>query len=167
MKMFLSKGIYIIMCNFLFVVIGNSQVISDSIAFASHSLSREKGLFEKEEVFDITLSGNMWELLNDRSKMSRYHPMLLSYKKQDGSSISLETEIKTRGHFRKLKENCIYPPLLIHFFKTESIQSSIFKEQDKLKLVMPCQGDEYVIHEWLVYKLYNLVTPKSFKENLV
>lgn len=32
---------------------------------------------------------------------------------------------------------------------------------------MPCQGDQYVIHEWLVYKLYNLVTAKSFKARLV
>ena len=32
---------------------------------------------------------------------------------------------------------------------------------------MPCRGDVYVIHEWLVYKLYNLVTPLSFRSRLV
>ena len=32
---------------------------------------------------------------------------------------------------------------------------------------MPCTGDEYVIREWLVYKIYNLITPKSFRARLV
>jgi hypothetical protein len=63
--------------------------------------------------------------------------------------------------------NCTYPPLLLQFTKNETLSSSIFKEQDKLKLVMPCVGDDYVIKEWLVYKIYNLVTPKSFKARLV
>jgi hypothetical protein len=32
---------------------------------------------------------------------------------------------------------------------------------------MPCQGDEYVVREWMVYKLYELITAKSFKARLV
>lgn len=167
MNNFLLKGIYVIAVNFLFPFTGISQTIADTTASPVLAPSLQKGLFETGEVFEITLSGNTRELLNDRGKISQFHPMLLSYKKQGSSDVLLETEIRTRGHFRKIKENCIYPPLLIHFSKTESLKSSIFKEQDKIKLVMPCQGDEYVIHEWLVYKLYNLVTPKSFRTQLV
>jgi hypothetical protein len=36
-----------------------------------------------------------------------------------------------------------------------------------MKLVMPCRGDEYVVREWMVYRLYNLVTPKSLRARLV
>lgn len=36
-----------------------------------------------------------------------------------------------------------------------------------MKLVVPCKEDSYVVREWLVYKLYNLVTPKSFRTRLV
>ncbi|MFI5153558.1 MAG: hypothetical protein ACHQET_09510 [Chitinophagales bacterium] len=130
--------------------------------------SQAKGLFASDEVFEITISGNIRELLNDRDKVSQFHhPMKLSYKEEDSSQVSLETEIRTRGHFRKMKEHCVYPPLLIHFLNRDQLKSSIFSEQDSLKLVMPCQGDEYVIHEWLVYKIYNLVTPKSFKARLI
>ena len=32
---------------------------------------------------------------------------------------------------------------------------------------MPCKGEEYLIREWLAYKIYNLVTPKSFRARLV
>ena len=31
----------------------------------------------------------------------------------------------------------------------------------------PCQGDKYIIHEYLVYKLYNLFSPQSFKVQLL
>jgi len=126
-----------------------------------------KNLFESDDVIQITLSGNIRELLNDRGETPQYHPIQLICKNEDSSETTIETEIKTRGHFRKLRENCIYPPLLIHFKKTGSYTSSIFKEQDKMKLVMTCRDDEYVVREYLVYKLYNLVTPKSFRARLV
>ena len=130
--------------------------------------TREKSLFESDDVFEIKISGNIKELLSDRDKVSHFHhPMTLSYKKEDSSQVSLETEIRTRGHFRKMREHCGYPPLLIHFLKKDQLKATLFSEQDSLKLTMPCEGDEYVVHEWLVYKIYNLVTPKSFRARLV
>ena len=59
------------------------------------------------------------------------------------------------------------PPLLLNFPKSEKNKNTVFAKQNKLKLVVPCQGDEYVIREWLVYKLYNIITDKSFKAKLV
>jgi hypothetical protein len=89
------------------------------------------------------------------------------YKDADGKEISLPLEGKTRGHFRKLKENCIYPPISLQFKKGDLHQASVFKDQVKMKLVMPCMSDEFLVREWLVYKLYNLVTPESFKARLI
>lgn len=130
-------------------------------------LTIAKGLFETDKVLEITLSGNIRALINDRSAIAQLHPITLLYKQEDGSEISISAEAKTRGHFRKLKENCLYPPIAVQFTKGETLASSIFTNQEKLKLVMPCQGDEYVVREWLVYRLYNLITPKSFKARLV
>ncbi|CAN5221128.1 hypothetical protein BH11BAC6_BH11BAC6_03790 [soil metagenome] len=124
-------------------------------------------LFEDDSVLEITLSGNIRELLNDRSDDAKYHDLTIAYIDKDSNEIIIPAEAKTRGHFRRLKENCFYPPLLINFSTSDTLQHSIFKDQHKLKLVMPCQDDEYVIHEWLVYKLYNLVTPQSFRARLV
>jgi hypothetical protein len=102
-------------------------------------------------------------LLNDRGETPTYHPVTLFYKNKDSSEVSIPVKMKTRGHFRKLKENCKYPPLQVNFPKDVDRLSSVFKGQKKLKLVMPCAGDDYVIREWLVYRIYNLVTPKSFR----
>ena len=127
----------------------------------------EKDLFDSDEILSITLNGNIRNLLNDRGETPTYHPITLSYKNKDSSEVNIPVQMKTRGHFRKQKGNCKYPPLLINFPKDVDRLSSVFSGQEKLKLVMPCAGDEYVIREWLVYKIYNLISPKSFRARLV
>ena len=139
----------------------HTQAASASLTSAGVASSLSKGLFESEEVLEITLTGKIRELINDRFENSPYRPIVLRHKTDTGL-IAIPIKVKTRGHFRKLKGNCTYPPLLLNIQKTEALKSPIFREQDKIKLVMPCQGAEFVVREWLVYKLYNLITPKSF-----
>jgi hypothetical protein len=52
-------------------------------------------------------------------------------------------------------------------FPEASPGSSFFPPASSLKLVMPCRGQEFIVHEWLVYQLYNLITPQSFRARLV
>ena len=112
------------------------------------------------------MSGDIRELMKDRGDDPQYHPMTLSY--HDGDDvIAMPVKVKARGHFRKAKENCRMPPLLLNFPKKSVPDNSIFKGQDKIKLVTPCQDDDYVIREYLVYKLYKLINPKSFQAKLV
>ena len=152
-------------CLFLHLFIAAACIVCPPTGKAQ-SLAK-KGLFASEEPFDITLKGKVRDVLKDRSDKSPYRPLLLSFRNEDSSEITIPVEVKTRGHFRKQSGNCNYPPLQIKFPEKESQLSSVFKEQSKLKLVMPCTGDEYTIREWLVYRLYNLITEKSFRARLV
>ncbi len=140
---------------------------TDSLAPVLTGASPEKSLFDTAGILHITLSGALRPLLADRLENQPKYPLFLSYFQDDSSKITLPVEVKTRGHFRRLQGNCTYPPLLIHFPQNDAQQASIFREQRKLKLVMPCAEDKYIIREWLVYRLYNLVTPKSFRARLV
>lgn len=124
-------------------------------------------LFESEDILSISLSGDMRELLKDKSDDPQYYPLQLSYKDNDGSELTVSVQARARGNFRRLKGNCSHTPLLIKFSDDENTSQSVFKGQTELKLVMPCKGEEYVIREWLVYKIYNLITPKSFRARLV
>lgn len=144
-----------------------AQIPADNRNAALNQPPNDKSLFDSDEILHLTLQGDVRNLLKDRADKPQYHPLILTCKEKEGENISLAVNIKTRGHFRKLEENCVYPPLLIRFSKSDTLSISVFRNCDKLKLVMPCRGDEYVIREWLVYKLYNLVTPKSFRARLV
>ena len=155
----LAKSILFVF-SFLVLIITQAQVRADG--------KPNSTLFDKDDILDITLSGSLKELLNDRSSdQSPYRPINVLYMDAQNIEQSLAMEIKTRGHFRKMKENCSYPPLLLHFLPTDPLKASIFNGQDKVKLVMPCQGEEYLVKEWLVYKIYNLFTPLSFSARLV
>jgi len=134
---------------------------------AQTEITNNKGLFDTEEVLEITLSGAMTKLLRDKSEKPVEYPITLSYKKEDNEEIDLPIAARTRGNFRRLLGNCSHLPLRLKFSSSEELSNSIFREQRKMKLVMPCRGQQYVIHEYLVYKLYNLVTPKGFRVRLV
>ncbi|MDX2071827.1 MAG: hypothetical protein SFV55_25565 [Haliscomenobacter sp.] len=125
------------------------------------------GLFDNENPLKMTLSGTLPPFSEDPSKTPRKYLQVLSYQNANGNKMEIPIEVKTRGHFRRLLGHCSYPPLQLIFPKNEVQQTSIFKDQSKTKLVMPCRGDEYVIREWLVYKLYNLISPYSFRVRLV
>ncbi len=125
------------------------------------------GVFDSEDVLHIRLSGGIRELMKDRSDNMQYHNLTLSYKGSDSSVISIPIKVKTRGHFRRTQGNCTYPPLMLNFLKDSTPENSLFSHQDKMKLVTPCNGDKYVVREYLVYKLYNLISPKSFRARLV
>lgn len=137
------------------------------LAEKERSTAEAEGLFGSDNILHLKLSGKLNELYNDRKENMAYHPLLLQYQSKDSSLHSIHIKAKARGNFRRLRENCKLPPLLLNFPKAEKMTHTPFEKQNKLKLVMPCQGDEYVIREWLVYKLYNLLTEKSFKARLV
>jgi len=129
-----------------------------------HQQSR---FFDSDEMLHFKLVGKLNDLFNDRNKNIAYHPLLLQYARKDSSLVSIQLKARTRGHFRRLKENCKMPPLLLNFPNSEQVKNSVFGKQNKLKLVVPCQGDEYVIREWLVYKVYNIISGMSFRAKLV
>ena len=132
----------------------------------SSAMGQSPNLFDSEEVIELTLRGDLKTAFKDRGDDPQYHPATLYYQ-ADQNAINIPIKIKTRGHFRKMSSNCKYPPILLNFAKSSTPENSVFYSQDKMKLVTPCRGDRYVIHEYLVYKLYNLITPKSFKARLV
>lgn len=133
----------------------------------SKSQSLQSGIFDSEEVLHIRLSGNIRELVKDKGDDMQYHPFTLSYETGDSSRVSIPIQVKTRGNFRRTQGNCTYPPLMFDFSKDNPPRNSLFDRQLKMKLVTPCRGDKYVVREYLVYKLSNLITPKSFRSRLV
>lgn len=130
------------------------------------AIAQPNNLFEEEELIEITLSGSISELMKDRGDDPQYHSLTLAYKGSSNDNKQIPVKVKTRGHFRKLKSNCTYPPLLLNF-SSEGAENTLFDKQDKLKLVTACRDDKYVIREYLVYKLYNVITPRSFRARLV
>jgi hypothetical protein len=123
-------------------------------------------LFKSEEVINIELRSDFSAIQNDRTGIAEYHPGELVYHTSDGETKTFSVKIMIRGHFRRDTAHCNFPPLFVNFKKNE-VKNTLFDNQDKLKLVTPCQYEKDVINEYLIYKMYNQVTDLSMKARLV
>lgn len=153
-----------ILC-FLAIFIGTVSTgqIKDSIPSLS---CNEYTLFESDELLEICLKGDIRKLFKDRGENAVYHPFQFTFG-TEGISQSVDIRVKTRGNFRKKKENCTTPPLLLNLDSIPYLTDSLFEGQNKLKLVTSCIKEKYIIREYLVYKIYQLVSEKSFRVRLV
>ena len=147
----------------IFISTQSTGQIKDSISSIS---CNEYTLFENDELLNICLKGDIRKLFKDRSEKTIYHPFHFTFT-NEGYSQTLKIKVKTRGHFRKLRENCTTPPLLLNFDNLPNSEKILFHKQNKLKLVTACRDEKYVLREYLVYKIYQLLSPKSFRVRLV
>jgi hypothetical protein len=128
--------------------------------------SRPDSLFQSDQVIMMELRADFAALQNDRDKIPVYRDAVLIYYTPAGDTTTLNVRVMVRGNFRRDPANCNFPPLFVNFRKKD-VENTLFDNQDKLKLVTPCHAEEDIIEEYLVYKLYNLVTDLSLKVRLV
>jgi hypothetical protein len=125
-----------------------------------------KSLFNADEVVSLTLVADLSSLLKNRSSQTPVsYKAAFSYVDGTRNSLELPVKVMVRGNFRRDAKNCRFPPLLLDFPKTKTVNTP-FARHAKLKLVTHCQTEEYVVREYLVYKLYNLLTDFSFRARL-
>lgn len=125
---------------------------------------KPKGLFASESVVEFTLTAPLQKILKDRGQVTSTHLGQLRY--ADGQETRLlPVKLTVRGNFRKSRANCTFPPLYVDVPKGQ-VKKTLFAKQNKIKLVTHCTNEEYVVREYLVYKMYNLLTEASFRARL-
>ncbi len=123
-------------------------------------------LFRSDEIIKMELRSDFSAIQKDREENPVYHSSELIYYNASNEPVKLSVKVMVRGNFRLKPTNCNFPPLLVNF-RGNDVKNTIFEDQDKLKLVTPCQDEEDLIDEYTIYKLYNQVTDLSFKVRLV
>jgi len=129
------------------------------------TLQENSGLFDSNDLLLISLRFDIKNYLRKRSDED-YLDAILTYYTNDKDSINKEIKVRARGVFRRTY--CNFPPLLLNFKMKDSIEGEFFKI-DKLKLVTHCKSgnEEYLFKEYLIYKLYNVLTENSYRVRLL
>ncbi|MFC2111879.1 hypothetical protein ACFLTA_01285 [Bacteroidota bacterium] len=140
------------------------------VVIPQETLGETSLLFQSDETLVLTLKMDVRAVTCDVGDKREEHTAEISYLSEEGKNIIIPVEVRTRGHFRRDPANCDFPPLRLNFSE-EATKNSIFEGQDKLKLLTHCRtrGSKYeqnVLKEYLVYLLYNLFTPESYKVRL-
>ena len=124
--------------------------------------------FGSEEALQMSLYFNIREFLKTKEK-PEYYKATLTVKLNENDSITQTIKIKARGAMRR--NYCSFPPIMLKFDNKDPEAERIIQDRGKLKLVTHCDPgkmfENYVIREYLAYKMYNLVTPYSFRTRLV
>ncbi len=132
---------------------------------AIDTLQQDFGLFKNDEILNITLRFDITEYQRKKSK-ENYLPAILTYHLSKKDSINKEIRIKSGGNMRN--EYCSFPPIRLNFKNVEPGKENM-QSLGKVKMVTHCTaGNEtYLFKEYLIYKLYNVLTEYSFKVRLL
>ena len=142
-------------------------IISAQVPYASLEFKEPNKLFQSETPLSVK-----WKYSNKdmrrKTNDSTFLDCVLSYQQEDGTWDSLEVQVRARGNWRQ--ENCFLTPVKLHI-KKEQRKGTLFEGNKELKLVLPCrnndQGQDYVLREYMAYKLYEPVSPFHFKTRRV
>ena len=132
-------------------------------ALLASSAAAAKGptpLFSSDAPIKITIQGPIQALIANRSS-----PPLPATLIAEG--VTYPITLAPRGIFRR--KTCDFPPLKVDFTRPPP-PGSLFEHQHDLKLVAHCKRDaefqQKVLLEFSAYRLYNLITPLSFRTRL-
>ncbi len=142
----------------------NKGSLSDTLTL---SLDAVPGIFESEEILDISLRFDITEFMRKKSDKEYMDAVITIYNSAD-DSVSYDIKLRARGVSRR--KLCSFPPIRLNFKDTRTVYGDI-DSMKNIKMVTHCNPahpyEDYVLKEYLVYKLYNLVTDYSFRVRLL
>ena len=142
-----------------------------TIAFPASCLARSapasaqqpKPLFATSEPIHITIQAPLSGLIRSRSDA------VIQGTLTDPTGQQLPVALSVRGITRRAADVCEFPPLRVQFTSPPP-PASLFAGQKKLKLVTHCKNNpafqQYVLLEYSAYRMYNVLTPHSFRVRL-
>jgi hypothetical protein len=124
--------------------------------------------FGASELIEATFTTNIGRIRGDKGTNHPWRPATITYTGDDGNVVTVPLKARTRGIWRL--RTCDFPPLRLDFSGKTS-KGTIFQALDKPKLVSFChdmdQYDQYILQEFQLYRIYQLLTPLSHRARLL
>lgn len=124
-------------------------------------------LFEDDKPLNISLRFDLTTYFKTKSKKD-YIKANITFHLSKTDSIAQDIRVRTRGVFRN--QYCYYAPIELNFKKADFGYADL-NRISKIKLVPQCnvgsENENYVLREYLIYKLFNVMTDTSFRVRLL
>ncbi|MCB0566164.1 MAG: hypothetical protein KDD01_17470 [Phaeodactylibacter sp.] len=146
-------------------------LITSALLQAQPGAQQTESLFDylskSGQLIELTMKTDMDEVINNRRR-AEYQPAELVFTDINGEEIHWEIGVVPRGNYRR--RVCDFPPVRLNFSKGELARNGLNPEFDKLKMVTHCleekADEDFVLKEYLAYKLYNQLSPNSYRVQL-
>src|ERR1051325_11015048 len=129
--------------------------------------AQQRALFQQTDPLVFSLTADFKTINKDRRPESagRY-PAVLALTDPRGREQTLHVRIGPRGHLRRMARTCDFVPLRVELGGND-LAGTPFDGQTTVKLGTHCRDenefDQYVLREYASYRLFNVVTPQSFR----
>lgn len=152
---------------FIFITFGFVDDVISQDAGNMSDVKEVSELFKNQDVLALKMSYSN-KKVKYQTNDSTYIETDITYQEQDGSWKTLAVSIRGRGNYRR--KHCYYTPIKMKLDKAIA-EKTVFEGNKKLKLVLPCfnckNANDYILKEYLAYKLYEKIGPYHFKTRLV
>jgi hypothetical protein len=139
----------------------------DDIPTFEDTMAVYEDLFDIREPLTLTIKFDLKEFQKTK-RHGKYHPAEMTCHVSDSFKVKHTVRIKSRGEFRR--DWCIMPPFWLNI-RHAGIEAETLAEVIKVKVVTRCKSasiyDNLVLREYLVYRIFNLLSPYSFNTRLV
>ncbi len=119
-------------------------------------------LFDDDTAIEVTLSGPISTVFADTEDRRERAFVVRAQGK------ALPAKVRLRGRSRV--SVCAFPPLRLNF-RTTDTGDSVFRGQDKLKLVTHCRNydraEQDLLEEYAAYRIFNVLTEFSYRVRLL
>ncbi len=140
---------------------------NDEVPSFEDTLEVYQDLFGIREPLDLTLKFNIKEFYKTK-RNEKYHKAELTCHVREDFEVKHEVRVKARGKNRR--DICSIPPIWLNI-RYAGIEAEDLAGVIKMKVVTRCRYSsiykDYVLKEYLIYQIYNLLSPNSFNTRLV
>ena len=128
-----------------------------------------ENLFNIEDPLHLTLKFDLKTFRKTKFK-GLYLPAEMTCHVNENFQVIHPVRIKARGEYRR--STCILPPFWVNI-RYSGIEADSLRDLDvnRIKMVIRCKTssayENYILREYLIYKIYNIITPYSYRARLV
>jgi hypothetical protein len=162
-----KKTVYLFVLLIFSVLTASAQQDSVSVQKKKAEPVENFSLFEFDNIICLDLRFDLTNYLKKNAAGTSQSAVMV-FNPGTPDSLVKDVTISTRGTFRR--EHCSLAPMEITFKRSVYAYPDTGKIK-KIKLVSTCQfgnrNDEYVLREYLVYRMFNALTDSSFRVRLV
>ena len=148
-----------------FVLVMPLRGQNDTIDVADFIGDHRTTLFDSNELLESTFRFDVTRL-NRTKQINDNQEAVITYYVPGKDTVTRIVQLRARGNFRR--NYCDFPPVRLNFRKNE-LPGDKFHGIDKIKLVTHCKAgnSDYVLREYLTYRLFNILTDYSFRVRLM
>jgi len=141
-----------------------------AVAANAEDIKDHDPLFSRHDTLEVEVEAPFKTIVTERSDEEEV-PGKFRFITENGDTLEFDVAFRARGHWRRNRDICRFPPMRLNFKKSQT-KDTLFDKQDKLKLVTHCRNkaqryEQALVSEYLAYRMFNLLTPTSFRVRLL